>query len=373
MKRILIVATVWGFFDFLKNDIELLQANGFEVHCATNFNSTNKSLPIANVVKHQIDFARSPLCLDNMKAMRQLSLVMKETPFTIVHCHTPVGGVTARLVASKYRKKGTKVLYTAHGFHFYTGSPLINWLIYYPAEWLCSWKTDLQITINREDYERARRRFHAKKTLYIPGVGINIQKFDNKTTDISKKRKEIGLAGDETMILSVGELNENKNHEIVIRALQKLSNKKIRYFIAGEGPLKLHLKKLIDNMGLVENVSLLGYRTDIFELCQAADFFVLPSHREGLSVALMEAMASSLPCICSNIRGNNDLIEQNKGGYLVSSKDMHSWVSAIDKMMESDQASMGAFNHCKIKDFSIEKVQEKMENIYHDICNCAYL
>lgn len=366
MKKILIVATVWGFFDFLKNDIELLKANDFEVHCATNFENVNKPFNIENVVKHQIDFARSPLNKNNIKSFRQLSHVMKENEFTLVHCHTPVGGVVARLVANRYRKKDTKVYYTAHGFHFYSGAPLINWLVYYPVEWLCSWKTDLQITINREDYNRAKKFFHAKEILYIPGVGVDIRKFNTKTIDIHKKRQELGITKGEIMILSVGELNKNKNHEVVIRAIQKLNNKRIRYFIAGEGPLRVYLQNLINNMGLSGNVCLLGYRTDISELCQAADFFAFPSYREGLSVALMEAMASGLPCICGDIRGNNDLIVHDKGGYLVEDTDVRSWSIAIEKMMLCDWEVMGAFNRCKIKDFSINNVQRELEKIYFE-------
>lgn len=363
-KKILIVATVWGFFNFLKSDIKLLVANGFEVHCATNFKNATNSLHIENIVKHQIDFSRSPLDKKNIKAFRQLSQVMKKNRFTIVHCHTPVGGVITRLVANKYRKKGTKVYYTAHGFHFYTGAPLINWLIYYPIEWICSWKTDLQITINKEDYNRAKKHFHAKKTLYISGVGIDTKKFSNRLIDVENKRKELGVCKDEVMILSVGELSKRKNHEIIIRALQKLKNKKIRYFIAGEGELKSYLQKLIEDLGLDKKVSLLGYRTDIPELCQAADFFALPSYQEGLSVALMEAMANGLPCICSDIRGNNDLIVQDKGGYRITDSKVQSWTMAIEKMLLSDMSTMGAFNLCKIKDFSRDKVQKEVEKIY---------
>lgn len=135
-------------------------------------------------------------------------------------------------------------------------------------------------------------------------------------------------------------------------------------FIAGKGDLKPYLQKLIKDMELNDKVSLLGYRTDISELCQAADFFVMPSHQEGLPVALMEAMASALPCICGNIRGNNDLIVQDKGGYLVNGTDVCSWAAAIEKMMESDWETMGTFNRNKVKNFSIDNVQRKMEKIY---------
>lgn len=363
-KKILIVATVWGFFGFLKNDIEMLKENGFEVHCAANFKNMNNHVHIDNVAKHQIDFARSPIKKENIRAFQQLSRLMKENDFAIVHCHTPVGGVLTRFVANKYRKKGTKVYYTAHGFHFYTGAPLINWLLYYPVEWLCSWKTDLQITINKEDYFRAKKHFHAKKTLYIPGVGVDTKKFNSKKIDAEKKRKELGILNDEIMILSVGELSKRKNHEIVIRALQKVKNKKIRYFIAGEGDLRSYLQKLIVDLDLSHKVSLLGYRTDISELCQAADFFMLPSLQEGLPVALMEAMAAGLPCICADIRGNNDLIVDGTGGCLASSSDVQSWVMAIEKMLQSNREAMGLFNCHKIEEFSIDRVQKEMEKIY---------
>ena len=363
-KKILIVATVWGFFNFLKNDLDLIKANGYEVHCATNFKNINNPLKVQNIIKHQIDFSRNPLSQDNVKAFRQLSQVMAKNEFAIVHCHTPVGSIIARLAASKYRKKGTKVYYTAHGFHFYTGAPLINWLVYYPIEWLCSWKTDLLITINKEDYDRARKHLHAKNTLYIPGVGIDIRKFDGIFTDSEKKRRELGVLDDEIMVLSVGELSKRKNHEVVIKALSKLKNKRIKYFIAGEGDLKQYLQKLIEEMRLSENVRLLGYRSDISKLCQCADIFVMPSHQEGLPVALMEAMASGLPCICSDIRGNRDLIVPGKGGYLVTVQSVQSWAAAIRKMLSSDKKTMGVFNRHIIEEFSTDKVQQKIKEIY---------
>ncbi len=363
-KKILIVATVWGFFNFLKNDLELLEANGYEVHCATNFKNVNNPPKVQNMIKHQIDFSRKPLSQNNVKAFRQLSQVMAENEFAIVHCHTPVGSIIARLAAGKYRKKGTKVYYTAHGFHFYKGAPLINWLVYYPIEWLCSWKTDLLITINKEDHDRARKHLHAKNTLYIPGIGIDIRKFDGIFTDAGKKRRELGVLEDEIMVLSVGELSKRKNHEVVIKALSKLSNKRIKYFIAGEGNLKQYLQKLIEEMRLSENVRLLGYRSDISKLCQCADIFAMPSQQEGLPVALMEAMASGLPCICSDIRGNHDLIVPGKGGYLVTNQSVQCWAAAIRKMLSGDKKAMGAFNRHIIEEFSTDKVQQKIKEIY---------
>jgi glycosyltransferase EpsD len=221
-----------------------------------------------------------------------------------------VGGFLARLAAKKYRKKGMTVIYTAHGFHFFKGAPIKNWLLFYPVEWLCSWWTDVLLTINQEDYQRAKKHLHAKKVTYVPGVGINIEKFQDKPVSKEKIHKELGISEHDIFVLSVGELSKRKNHEVVIKAIGRMHNPKIKYFICGQGGLRDELNQLIEGMNLQENVRLLGYRTDICELCKTADLFVFPSLQEGLPVALMEAIACGTLVVCSKIRGNIDLIKE---------------------------------------------------------------
>lgn len=220
------------------------------------------------------------------------------------------------------------MIYTAHGFHFFKGAPLINWLVFYPIEKLCSRWTDVLITITREDYHLAQNKMHAKKVIYVPGVGIDTAVFAPMACDAvtnAKKRKELKLAMTDIVMLSVGELNKNKNHEIMLRAMAQLGNKDLHYVIAGQGNLKDYLEKLARELGVADKLHLLGFRSDVKELFKIADFFAHPSFREGLSVAVMEAMANALPVICTGIRGNTDLIENNKGGYLLNqmSKKLH--------------------------------------------------
>ena len=149
-----------------------------------------------------------------------------------MHCHSPIGSVVARLAASQFRKDGLKVIYTAHGFHFYKGAPRINWMIFYPIEYVCSFITDVLITINKEDYNFAIKHMHSNQVKYIPGVGINVEKFSEEVSNREEKRRELGISKNDIVLFSVGELNDNKNHKIVIEALANIKEKNIKYLIA---------------------------------------------------------------------------------------------------------------------------------------------
>ena len=366
-QKAIVVATVGRFYNFEKNDIKLLQELGYEVHVATNMQiEPEDNMDGFEVIKHQVDFARSPFSKNNIIAYKQLKELFRRNHFDIVHCHTPVGGIIARLVAKKYRKKGTKVIYTAHGFHFYKGSPKINWIVFYPLEKIFSMFTDVIITINKDDFSLAVKKFKAKSIEYIPGVGVNIEKFDSSKYDTKAKREELGVTDNEIMALSVGELSVRKNHDVVIKAISKLPKEyldRIKYFIVGKGDLEEYLKKLCNDFHL-DNVSFLGYRTDIPELCTASDLFIFPSLQEGLPVALMEAMSSGLPIVCSRIRGNVDLIEDSVGGFLYDPNDIDGFEKGIMKIMNSTSNVMGEYNANIMKKFSLDVVQEKMIEIY---------
>lgn len=308
MKKILYVATVvkTHIMEFHIPYLKMLKEMGWETAVAAKNDYENAEdccIPYCDAY-FDVPFERSPLNFANIRAFRSLKRIVDEGNYDIVHCHTPVGGLLARIACIKARKSGTKVIYTAHGFHFYKGAPLKNWLLYYPVEKFCAHFTDVLITINHEDYELAKKKMKAKRVEYVPGVGIDIEKFANCTVDRAAKRKELGIPEDATLLLSVGELNKNKNHEVVIRAIKDLD---VYYVIAGSGELQTYLQMLIDDLDLSDRVKLLGYRDDVAQLYKAADMFVFPSIREGLPVALMEAMASGLPIVCSRTRGNSEL------------------------------------------------------------------
>lgn len=367
MKKVLFVATVVKahIMAFHIPYLKMFKEMGWETSVAASNDYEN---PIDCVIPYcdeyyNIPFERNPMNISNIKAYRELKKIIDKGNYDIIHCHTPVGGVLTRIAAINARGNGTKVIYTAHGFHFYKGASLKNWIVFFPIERLCSYFTDIIVTINSEDYALSLRKMRAAKKVYVPGVGIEIGKFATPTVDRATKRKELGIPENVTLFLSVGELNENKNHETFIRAITDLKN--IYYIIAGKGILQEHLQKTIDDLGLSDRVKLLGYRKDIGELCVAADAFAFPSFREGLAVAVMEAMASGLPVICSSIRGNTDLIDE-KGGVLFDPHSIQSCTFAVNKLLKSDMSAMGAYNAVKIQDFSIEKVSALMKKIYFE-------
>ena len=372
MKRVLIVATVGRFFDFLKNDINVLKDLGYEVHCATNLHmGENDSMDGFEIIKHQVDFQRSPFSMSNLKAYKQISALLEEYEFDLIHCHTPVGGVVARLAARKLRKQGLKVIYTAHGFHFFKGATIKNWLIFYPVEKLLSRYTDVLITINKEDFNIASKKFKAKQVTYIPGVGVDTKKFDSNIFNKSKIRDSLGFDDNDCIMISVGELSARKNHKAIINALAKLPKadlERIKYLIVGIGDLDEYLHNLCCELKL-DNVVFLGYRTDVAALYACSDIFVFPSLQEGLPVALMEAMASGLPVVCSRIRGNVDLIENNKGGYLVDPTNEDGYAEGISRIInyKNDKVAMGAVNIETMKRFDVSAINERIIEIYSSI------
>lgn len=381
MKRVLVLASVASMIDqFNLPNIKLMKEMGYEVDVATNFfeGSTcsdekivalKKILEGMNVRCFQIDFSRNVLNItQNIKAYQQTKKIIDDNNYTLIHSHSPIGGFLSRIAVRKARRLGTKMIYTAHGFHFYKGAPLLNWLIFYPIEKICSRWTDVLVTITHEDYQLAQNKMDAKEVVYVPGVGINTADLAPKAEDATikiDKRKELGLFQEDIVMLSVGELNKNKNHEILLRAMAQLGRKDLHYVVAGRGNLKGHLEELAQELGISGQLHLLGFRTDAKELFKMADFFAHPSFREGLSVAVMEAMASGLPIICSEIRGNIDLIKNNEGGFLFSPTELDTACQALKNMLECpNRNSMGLYNLKKAEELDINAVLEVMKKIY---------
>ena len=381
MKRALVLASVASMIDqFNMPNIKLLKDMGYEVDVAANFlqgstcsdekvKKLKESLAAMNVRCFQIDFSRNVLNVtQNLRAFRQTKRILDENNYALIHSHSPIGGFLSRVAARNSRKAGTKVIYTAHGFHFFKGAPLKNWLIFYPIEKICSMWTDVLVTITHEDYQRAKRKMSAKEVVYVPGVGINTAEFAPKEIDSeinSKKREELDISEDAIIMLSVGELNKNKNHELVLRAMVQLNNPNLHYVIAGRGNLDGYLLQLAEELGVSKQLHLLGFRSDVRELFKMADFYAHPSYREGLSVAVMEAMANGLPVMCSEIRGNVDLIDENKGGYRFSPNNLQTALGALDRMVNcTTRKMMGDFNLKKAAILDLESVLETMKKIY---------
>lgn len=365
--RILYVTTVSITMGFFPAHFNMLLEEGHTVELACNF---EKSLPQScvdlNLKVHNISFSRSPFSKSNIEATKQLKNLIENGHYDIIHTHTPTASACVRLVCRKFRKNGLKVFYTAHGFHFYKGAPLKNWLVYYPVEWICAHWTDTLITINQEDFERAKKHMHAKNVVYIPGVGINIEKFSNVSVNKAEfllENSPVSVSDEDMILLSVGELIKRKNHESVIKALAKMKDRNWKYFICGEGALRNYLESLVQDIGLTDKVVFLGYRKDVAKWYEVSDLFVFPSFQEGLPVALMESIASKTVAICSNVRGNVELISEE---FTFHPTDVSEILKKIEFALSSPKDIIVENNYNNLRKFDVLYVNELLKKTYFD-------
>jgi glycosyltransferase involved in cell wall biosynthesis len=365
---------------FNMSNINILKNLGYEVHVLANFQDPGTitqdradklkvKLNNMDVKIYDVDMHRNPASKENWLAYKIIRQIIETEKYDLIHCHSPIGGVLARLAANKSREQfGTKVIYTAHGFHFFKGGPLKDWVVFYPIERYLSRYTDVLITINQVDSDVASK-LHMKNLEYIPGVGLDTHKFETVAIDIKKKREMLGIPHDAFVILSVGELSARKNHQVIINALHKLNNSKIYYLICGKGEKENELMEMIREYGLDNHVFLLGYRSDIDELNQIADVSAFPSRREGLGIAGLEAMAAGLPILTSNVQGIPDYSIAGVTGFNYDPMDTDGFANGIKTLFDDPALAkqMGSHNRQAVKKYDIENVNKVMRRIYSDI------
>lgn len=311
-----------------------------------------------------IDFARSPFSKQTLVAYQQLRELFAREHFDIVHTHTPVGGVLTRLAARDARRSGTKVIYTAHGFHFYAGAPFANWLLWYPVERVMSWFTDVLITINEEDYERARR-FARCRVEYVPGVGVDLSRFSS-AANRDGGRANLGLVSGEFAVLAIGDLNDNKNHRVLIEAMTRLPTE-VKLFIAGDGPLYGELEALASKLNVTDRVNLLGFREDISMLLGTCDLFCLPSKREGLPVSLIEAMAAGTPVLASGARGCADVLGDLASRYIITRDSPDEWAIKIARCLGEGKADLFDRLRKRAAMYGVDSVLDRYAMIYSSL------
>lgn len=367
-KRILLCATVdYHFSTFHLPYMKWFKEQGWEVHVAAK---GNIDLPFVDK-KYDLPIQRSPFSSQNLKAFQQLKTIIDQNDYQIIHCHTPVGGVLARLASRAARENGTKVIYTAHGFHFCKGSPEMNWLIYYPIEkWLARY-TDCLITINEEDFNTAKKhQFKAIRIEHVHGVGVNTEKFKPAEKEYKKElRIAYGYNVGDFLMFYAAEFNKNKNQQLLIRALAHIKGEvpRAKLLFAGEGPLLQECRKLAQKLEVGDQVHFLGFRKDIEQLLQISDVAVGSSIREGLPVNIMEAMSCGLPVIATVNRGHRELITNQQEGWLIqeSNPDMFAKKMKLLAKDPTQRAVMGS-NGRKliINKFSTNKILQEKSAIY---------
>lgn len=372
-KKVLFTATVvkTHIMQFHVPYLKMFQDMGWETAVAASNDYEDPAeckIPYCDTY-FDVPFERAPWKMRNLTAYRKIKKIIDEGNYDIIHCHTPVGAMVTRLAAVGARKRGTKVIYTAHGFHFFKGAPLMNWLLFYPAESIMAPMTDVLVTINQEDYARALKKMHTKRIEYVPGVGIDTAKFHTVSVDRAEKCRELGVDEKDFLILTVAEMTQNKNHSTVLKALALLKDRpefaNMKYLLCGRGDTRPDLEKEIQELGIQDHVVFLGYRSDVPELYHICDMFAFMPFREGLPVALMEAMCSGLPAVCSQIRGNTDLVEDGVSG-LFAENNPQAVADAILKLYQDAdlRRKLGKGAEEKVQQFDAKNVHQRMKEIY---------
>ena len=376
MKKILFIATVQShIINFHIPYIKYFQEKGYTVYVATKMDMIKymnlmKEDELKDIIWEDVEFSRSPFSIKSIIALEQLIRLMRNVEFELVHVHTPMGGLLGRL-ATRMTKTGP-VLYTAHGFHFYTGAPLINWLIYYPVEKVASYWTDGLITINEEDYIRAKEKLKVRnnKVYKVDGVGIDVNKYKLVEKKDVEFKKSLGLKEADFVVTVIAELIKRKNHIQIIEAMQNLVEKysNIKLLLVGDGVLVDQLKLEIIKRKLENNVSLLGFRRDIEKIMNITDVVGLFSTQEGLPKNLLEAIAMQKVIICTDIRGNKDLIKDKENGCLIEVGNIEQTEKTIIDLYEN-KLEIDRFqevNKKLIKKYSLETILEQMDKIYKE-------
>jgi glycosyltransferase EpsD len=367
-KKVLYVATSdIHLQSFHIPHIEWLNENGFAVDIVIE-NRGNHKIPFISQ-RFELAFPRSPLNRVYFSTFSRLKSIISSEHYDLIHCHTPLPSVVARLAARRARKEGTKVLYTAHGFHFYKGAPLKNWLMYYPAEYLLSAFTDGIVTINKEDFGYINGKMFHKDSFYIKGIGVNSQRFRPFShEEIVTTREALGFSQDAFILLYVAEFIPRKNHRFIIQTLPELKKKipHLKVLFVGKGVLLEQMKDLARNLDVNKTIDFLGFRNDIPHLAAIADIGISSSKHEGLPIALVEEMLCSVPVVAPIDRGHKELIEQGVNGFIFQQNDKKGFIRAIVNLFENPdlRKKMGEKALEKAQEFKIENSLASMAQIY---------
>ena len=377
-RKVAFVASIFGHFRaFHRPFMQWFLDQGWEVYAYAKPDGSESILQAMGVNCQAIAIERSPLSRRNLRAYRQLREGFRNQQFELVHVHTPVASVIGRLAAAA--EKVPAVLYTAHGFHFFRGAPLQNWLLYYPLESWLARKTDFLLTINQEDYERARKFPVREQVFQVSGVGVEVPPLvpEEVMRVREKLRQELDLDPAAFVFLCIAEFNANKNHKQILDALEELQQsggiEGLQCLFVCRGPDEAKLRVQIGERKLQHTVHVLGYRTDVPDLLLASDAVILTSKREGLPRALLEAMAAGKPILATNTRGSRDLVASGENGWLIPIAGVADTVRAMEHFLQHpvQVQQMGQQSRRMVEAYKLPEVLTRMAEIYHIAMNYA--
>jgi glycosyltransferase EpsD len=347
--------------------LKWFKEQGYEVHIACE---GDEEVPFVDK-KWTVPFVRSPFSKGHFQAYKVLKEVIDREAYSLIHCHTPMASIVTKLAAKEARSLGTKVLYTAHGFHFYKGAPLINWLTYYPVELFTSGYADAIITINSEDYKRISKKGD-KKTNYflIPGIGVDNKRFNIVSKEEKNRLRNLkGFSQDDYIAVYAAEFIARKNHKFLIEAIinHKDEFPNLKILFCGRGELKDKMEVLVKQNKLESVIYFMGFRNDIEELFKMSDLGISSSKQEGLGLNLIEEMMCGLPILATEDRGHKEIVESGKNGYLYEQNNKKAFIAYFKKIYGNPdlREKMGKNALDVSHKFEITNSLEEMSMIYN--------
>lgn len=368
MKKILIVTSSLQFVrTFLIPHIDHWVRNGWIVDVASHDDGV--SIPHVNRLI-DIPVKRTPIHASNIVAIKRLAQHLASERYDIINCHTPIGAMIARCASHKARSSGTKLVYMAHGFHFYKGAPLLNWLVYYTAEKCMARYTDALITINNEDCHNARNLLpEIPHQYYLHGIGYDTKHIRSCNDDeVQSLRQQYSLHEDDFVLLYIARYVSHKNHRFLIKAFadikQHIPNAKL--LLLGEGECMHACRCLAHKLGVDKSVIFAGYQDDISKYLHLAHVGVSVSKMEGLPIGVLEEMLVGLPVVASNIRGHRDLVSNGENGLLFECKDSADFIAKIEYLYNNrdERYRLGMSAQANIAQYSAETIISQMMDIF---------
>lgn len=373
MNRILFVTTIPGTLRaFLLPFAQHFRAKGWQVDAmAEGISNCPKCLHSFDRV-WEVEWSRNPLDPQNLIiAPPQIRLAIAQQDYDIVHVHTPVAAFVTRYALNNLRQQGRpKVIYTAHGFHFYRGGKPLKNLSFLALEKLAGRWTDYLVVINREDEEAAKRYglVPAERVCYTPGIGVDTDYYspDNvPEAEVVRVRQELGLSPETPLFLSIAEFNPGKRHQDILKALARLGRSEVHLAFAGTGPLMEQMQLLASDLGIQSQVHFLGYRQDVPALIRASTATLLASEREGLPRSVMESLCLEIPVIGTQTRGIRDLLEGDCG-LIVKLADVEELAEAMARILDRPEEAkmMGKRGRERMKGYEVRQIIKLYDRLY---------
>lgn len=374
MKKLLIVTTIPETLDFFLPLTKHLRGQGWQVDAMAKELATSKEYSQLFDRVWDVEWSRNPLEPKNLiTAPAQIRHAFLQEQYDLVKVSTPVAAFVTRYALNNWRKQGkVKVIYTAQGFHFYEGGAPHKNAIFLGLEKIAGPWMDYLVVVNRQDEAAAKRYglIAAERVHYIPGTGLNLDRFNPNAlseTEINRVRKELGLAPENPLFLSVAEFIPRKRPWDILKALAQLERPQVHLAFAGNGRILQEMQQLASELGIQKQVHFLGLRRDIPVLMCASVATMIASDQEGLPNCVMESLCMEVPVIGTEIRGTRDLLKDGNG-LLVKLGDVKEMAKAMAWILDhpKEAQKMGKRGREDMVNYDVSHILELYANLYSE-------